>query len=354
VFGIFRLLLATFVLIGHLPASPLKSPAHDAVFAFFLLSGYLMTLVLNETYGFSYDGIRRFLVNRALRIYPPYFAALALALLLFAIRRWTNGTPIPWLDNVPDYVSQVLLLDVPGVQHARWIIPSWSLNVEVGFYVAMVVLARRRSFAIAWVLFSLALLGRMLWTGESFLGRYFTYAGASLPFSLGSLLCHLRDRLPRATPAVAVGAVTVFAAHALVEQWLWRDPSMEGLYASVVLAVIVVAALRDGRALGAGPRLRRIDARCGDLAYPLFLCHHPIVLATAAMLPLRLAFRDAWASVLATLLSFLAAWLLHRGVETPIARWRDRIRPAARRGPAPAAARTGAGDAAPLARRAAP
>jgi len=338
VFGAYRLLLATFVLLGHLPHVTVRAAGNYSVFAFYLLSGYLMTLVLNETYGFSPRSIGRFLLNRALRIYPPYFAALVLAVACLWLRWWMHGTRIGPLDDpgIADWMSQILLVDVPGARVARWIVPSWSLNVEVGYYVALVFLARRRSIVVIWTLLSLAVLARMLWTGGSFIERYFTYAAASLPFSLGSLLHHLRDVLPRASLGWGLVACGAYSINATAGQYLWRDPTMEGFYLSLALALIVVVLLRDPRVLAVGPRIRRLDARCGDLAYPLFLVHQPITVAVAALLPLRLPGRQAWLAVGAIALSFLGAWLLHRLVEAPIARWRDRVRPAAPVGPATA------------------
>jgi len=52
-----------------------------AVFAFYTLSGYLITRVLNERYGFSTRGTVIFLLNRVLRLWPAYLAILGLTLI---------------------------------------------------------------------------------------------------------------------------------------------------------------------------------------------------------------------------------------------------------------------------------
>ena len=56
-FGTWRFLLAILVMITHLWASMLRGPAAYAVWGFFVLSGYLMTKVLREKYGFDSRGI---------------------------------------------------------------------------------------------------------------------------------------------------------------------------------------------------------------------------------------------------------------------------------------------------------
>ena len=65
-FGIYRYGLALCVAISHLWAGTIGGPAAYAVWGFYCLSGYLMTLILNEKYGFSPRGVGRFAANRAL------------------------------------------------------------------------------------------------------------------------------------------------------------------------------------------------------------------------------------------------------------------------------------------------
>ena len=52
-----------------------------AVFAFYTLSGYLITRVLNTRYGFNWRGTGAFALNRLLRLWPAYVALMALALI---------------------------------------------------------------------------------------------------------------------------------------------------------------------------------------------------------------------------------------------------------------------------------
>src|SRR5947209_5961483 len=63
-----RFLLSTIVLEAHI--WPLGVPwlAWQSVFAFYTLSGFLMTRVLHERYGFGLNGLLRFALNRVLRL----------------------------------------------------------------------------------------------------------------------------------------------------------------------------------------------------------------------------------------------------------------------------------------------
>src|SRR5690349_19788263 len=84
--GAWRLLLAFLVIASHL--SGLRELSHIgafAVFGFYVVSGYLMTLVLNDIYRFE---LRRYVANRLLRIFPLYWlvALCTLPLLVFLPR----------------------------------------------------------------------------------------------------------------------------------------------------------------------------------------------------------------------------------------------------------------------------
>ena len=61
-FGIFRTLLALAVVVDHLGG--VHGMGTYAVFGFYVLSGYLMTMVLHRTYGYSISGFSRYALNR--------------------------------------------------------------------------------------------------------------------------------------------------------------------------------------------------------------------------------------------------------------------------------------------------
>ena len=86
------------VAISHLWGGMIGGPAAYAVWGFYCLSGYLMTLVLNEKYGFSPRGLARFAINRALRIYPAYYVVCTGMFLLFYFIPDTSARFLPNLQ----------------------------------------------------------------------------------------------------------------------------------------------------------------------------------------------------------------------------------------------------------------
>src|SRR5436305_1339998 len=86
--GLLRFLLAFVVVYGHCgsPFGGIGIGAQNAVQAFYMISGFYMTLVLREKYaGEGPAGIKSFYLNRWFRLYPSYFVVLALTMVFCAI-----------------------------------------------------------------------------------------------------------------------------------------------------------------------------------------------------------------------------------------------------------------------------
>ena len=93
-FGTFRLMLALMVVYSHFAGGGLGGPV--AVFGFFCLSGYLMTKIVNESYSDGVIGFFRYLSNRALRIYPAYYAAIVFAAAVLLLWPMEARTAAGW------------------------------------------------------------------------------------------------------------------------------------------------------------------------------------------------------------------------------------------------------------------
>lgn len=82
-FGSWRFILAMLVVVGHLWG--FWFAASHAVFSFYVLSGFLMTLVLNEKYGFSRSGFGKFWVSRLSRLLPTYWVGCLISVCLILL-----------------------------------------------------------------------------------------------------------------------------------------------------------------------------------------------------------------------------------------------------------------------------
>jgi len=97
--GIFRYILALMVTLSHLWTGLAGWSGVGAVFGFYVISGYLMTSVLNQSYGFTPQGLGRYALNRFLRIFPTYWFVLLFAVIVVATIPSGAGWPAPSLTR---------------------------------------------------------------------------------------------------------------------------------------------------------------------------------------------------------------------------------------------------------------
>lgn len=319
-FGTYRYLLAFGVVAHHSTLGGLLGGVgHDAVFCFYALSGYLMTAVLQERYGYTPAGLARYGANRALRIYPPYWLALALALGVIA-SIGSPGGPVRWPVSSDDRARSIGLIGLTAWQPIRVISPAWSLQVELCFYAAMGLgLSRGPRITAAWWCASAAwvvvLLVRHVEPGV----RFASLGGSSIAFASGALVYHYGTARSRAPARPVVMASGVALAGWFVASRHWMDPSL-GLYVALALGVV----LQWGLASAALPApVRRLDDWLGAVSYSVFLLHTPILVVIDAWIGTK---SGAVPALLAAALSTAGAVLVRRVVEEPIERVRRRLR----------------------------
>ncbi len=325
-FGLFRYLLALMVVHGHVHwslAGQLNWLGWYAVFAFFALSGLLMTQVIHETYGYSLRGTAGFLLNRALRVYPPYLIVIALG--VAALVALPHGEAFKvnfYLPETADSWARNLLIFGMRNHSPALIPPTWSLHIELVFYMLMAFgLGRTRGSTIVWIAASCVWTAWALASVFDFPDRLSDELASSLPFAAGAGLYYLKHRNSRWLLAIPA----IFFVHAVMSDRLWADVRWGGFYCSTMLAVASVYALRDQRVSGAWANL---DRRLGDLAYPVFLAHIPVAYVIAALFPEFSGNQERW--FLATVLATNAvAFAVHGLVEIPIDQLRKKIRRAA-------------------------
>lgn len=265
------------------------------------------------------------MANRVLRIYPLYLAVFAVTCLLL----WTvpeaadfgdafglPGTTLRWIANA----TLIGLAFGPDTV----VMPAWSLWSELTFYALIPVLARNRVLTVLWFM------GALIYTFYAFGGgvwaRYHAPMAAALPFSIGAMIYHFPTDSRRGSASLATIGTGLFATIILTALAVDYGVRMNlHFYLAFVAATLMVAGLAHVRA--PNERLRQLDARLGDLAYPIFLVHFTIGGALAIALDLP---RSPQLVVLALPAAVLAAVVLHRYVERPV----DVLRRAIRQSPA--------------------
>ncbi|OGQ64725.1 MAG: hypothetical protein A3I81_07705, partial [Deltaproteobacteria bacterium RIFCSPLOWO2_02_FULL_55_12] len=286
-----------------------------AVFSFYILSGYLMTFVLNENYGFHWDGLRRYFTNRTLRIYPTLWAVILFSLPFVAylpISDFHRNIYLP--TSAYDWLRNLTLIDL-RIPNPRLIPPTWSLFVEVVFYIAIgLIFARKKWITFLWFFASVAFTAYLVYSGADKEYRYFSIPASSVAFSSGAILYYLRKiQIPGwFTPAI-------IAAHALNLLYWHLVPEgrfLEGFYLNVVLSAALIFSLSKLRPTA-------IDKVAGDLAYPVFLCHWIIAALINYYFEIN---KGATLFIISIPPVLLFSFILHAQVEKKTNAIRDRVK----------------------------
>jgi peptidoglycan/LPS O-acetylase OafA/YrhL len=332
-FGTFRYLLALMVVFFHLWTGIGGISGPLAVFTFYLLSGYLMTLVLNETYGFTLSGGRKYLFNRLLRVFPPYWVVFAMAYLILltlpdAAHQVEKGFSLApdLITNLKVFGRTVFLVGADMPYTSPLVLPAWSLHVELIFYVLMwAVLSRTRTIAYLWLGASVAAAVVMCVVDASWEWLFFSKIAGSLPFSAGACLYYLRDRV-RVPAAVGVPLLVLYIANIFLFPLGGEAFKLPSMYISVALAFGVIGWLKNVDAKTVAPWFATLDRRLGEWSYPIFLVHYNVAALTGAMFPSLNDVGAPWLFLASLPLIHVFGIGTHALVERPINRLRDRVR----------------------------
>jgi len=133
-----RFLLSAVVVEAHI--WPLNVPwfAWEAVFAFYTLSGFLMTMTLHKKYGFTGPGLSAFCINRILRLWPAYLVILSItvaALYVAPLGEIYGLLRVPQTSG--EWAANLALVGLVGSDFSHMAsmpltLPNnWSLSIEV-------------------------------------------------------------------------------------------------------------------------------------------------------------------------------------------------------------------------------
>ena len=305
---------------------------HAGVPFFFVLSGYIIHYIHHSDLGRP-GRLGTFVWKRAARIYPLFL----IVMVLIAAKTWFAGT-FEWTY----FIKSVLLLPQGPLP---MLVQSWTLVHEVAFY-ALFGLAIWRVRLSRWVLLAWATLfctARVveLRLPPGLVGD--TVRTLASPYNLLFLLgigvaWALRHRTVPFPRLLALAGCVGFFSTGLVENaGLYKSMAEHGLVpvllygASSACIVLGLVAAETAGSLRAG----RGAALLGVLSYPLYLTHG-IAISIAVDTARKLHYTGSGALLLtgAVLVACVAALVVHRCVERPVARWLRHVQ--ARRGAAPA------------------
>jgi peptidoglycan/LPS O-acetylase OafA/YrhL len=351
-----RIPLKKGVLAAFLPKwilSALIYNGYEAVFVFFVLSGFLITHNSLARWG-DLRALDRpaFYVRRAARILPSLLLLVAVlaALHLGGARGYVIDRPG---QSLPRAVLAALALHLNWYEGQTGYLPGgwdvlWSLSIEEVFYLAFPLLApllaRLRALVPALLLLALslpathaALAGNEIWQEKAYLPGM---GGIAAGILAALLAARVEPRARWIPPLLAAVGAAGLAAILFAEPQLWkllRDGALLVLTASAALLCLAFHwQARQARpwSMPGFAWLRSF----GRLSYEIYLTHMFVVLAVVQVFKARgaeLRWGILWYPP-ALALSWLLGWLTARYVSVPAERaLRARALGAGRAGPAP-------------------
>jgi peptidoglycan/LPS O-acetylase OafA/YrhL len=333
-----RYILALTVAQTHLLAPGTDWTGQIAVIAFYTLSGYLMTRVLNERYGFTLRGTTAFVLNRILRLWPAYLIILGLAVFALCFLPLENFIPLIRLPgNELELITNLTILGQTTFDFAQWIswakplVTSWSLSIEVFCYLLLALYFAKSPTR----LWSFAILGGMaiafstVWCINSplinvygpycFQSRYGVLQAGFLPFAAGGLYYFHGDAIAERllmhrwlSGFLLVGSVVAVFISKMLAATL-------GPFIGVPLTWVLLTSARNAR-----PPTHFEDF-FGRASYHLFISHMPL----AAILVVGFGAKHPSAiTFFATIAAALGLSVLIVPLEWRINKLRRRISPA--------------------------
>ena len=296
--GMLRLLLALTVISGH-SESTVFGFHGDGLYAvnfFFIISGFYMAMVLNEKYK-DVNPIH-FYKSRVFRLFPVYYVGILLSLLISFranvdfFNHLSIGTQFFFIFQNLFILGQDLsyLLCPNTVTNecaAPWALtinqPAWSLATELGFYlVAPFVLKSVKKtffyFLVGCIYF--VSLNGIVFSGEDlgFLRRtdynslhYFFYASSFIFFGGGALAYHLSKNKANLH---YVGYVAILCTLILLSFSQTIMPFGHLFFVGLAIPVLFSYTAKN-----------RIDRAIGELSYPVYILHFPLLVFFRPLMP---------------------------------------------------------------------
>lgn len=344
--GSIRTLLALAVVFAHCPFADsfVFVGGENAVRLFYIASGYLISLVLASR---AYPSTRAFYVNRWLRLWPMYAAVCVLTLAFYLL---SDTGFFAFYDQVSPQAALVVALANVTLVGQDWLMftrsdpplyrgflapQSWTLGLEICFYLlAPWVLGRRRRI-VGLLVASLALRAVLVGQGldhDPWTYRFFPtelawfLSGALAQQVLAPLYARvLAARMPAAAAAATLGFAALVSIFHLLP--------LSRLAGAALLVVLFIAiaplALEFQRA-------HAWDRRIGDLSYPIYVGHFLVLQAVSYLLQRTGLASPGFLTAVVVVASVAFAFALDKGLGQPLERLRGRVRSG--RWPAPGTA----------------
>jgi peptidoglycan/LPS O-acetylase OafA/YrhL len=341
--GLLRFLLAIDIVLIHLGGIPFGFVPMDgtvAITAFYIISGFYMALILNEKYNIKNNSYKLFLTNRFLRIYPLYWILLIIAVFtsLVFIANPQAHLLSPFINQyqvlhgltllkqiVIDLVRVILLVPnsayfLPKNYNLDLIVigPSWTLGLELIFYLIVPFIARRSLKQIVVITlichflrvityhYFVILIGKNVYVNSFFFPAVVFY------FVFGVLSYKLYAIYKKFNSSVVFSRlVLIFIVLYTIFYHFIPIDTRKIYYFSLFISIPIIFKQFNKN---------KFDKFVGDLSYPIYISHFVLINFSFLFLPKQYV---NFSNIILLFLCILFAFILHKTIEVPIDRYRQ-------------------------------
>ena len=327
---VYRFILALCVVEGHMLGWG-AALAWQAVFSFYVLSGFLMSLILNENYGFDAGGLVRFSLNRWLRLFPTYYAVIGLTafyiVFIGPLTQLNGAITLPSTGAaIFANLSIVTLTGFDFTETQRLSPTTWSLAIEIFCYFLLAVqFAKSRARLLVMLIVGAAVAAGQIFVDidrpeYGFQNHYAALQAGLIPFALGGLAYFYRGaRFYDFTGSKLALLGVLFLANFALGYWSDFHKYVSGLYVVAVLNVLLIPMLFNQ------PTKHYWQKLLGGLSYPIFLSHWLIGTLIVVYAP-AIGGKGPALFAATAVGSLLFSLLLYYGVDRPLQALRTSIK----------------------------
>ena len=325
-----RGIAALTVVISHIGSVMSPSILHYSYLGvdfFFMLSGFVLTRAYAPKLN-SAMSVGRFMELRLIRLYPMFAVGGLLGLVQIAGQIATHSPSAPsGMDALVGIATNALIL--PDFRSAYMLfpvnIPGWTLFFElVANALFAVALFRMRSSLLSFICVVTGALSfwGLVHNGNGDVGWSWPTIGFGVlrvgyAFPLGILLARAFGRTAKHRTWLAllpVAGLAVLFAIALPDRFDW-------IYNAAALFAVLPAILWFGANFALPKRLDKFGAILGDVSYPMFALHFPLLRILFYILDRRLHLPGVITAMVFVAGCFWLSWLLFHHVDVPVRRW---------------------------------
>ena len=338
-----------FQFAGNKPVIDFINHGYLAVDFFFILSGFVVGYAYDSRWGKTLT-LGGFFRRRLIRLQPMVIMGAvigAVSFLLSGMERWDGTHATLWLTFLAFVCGCLMLPALPGMPREvrgngemfPLNGPCWSLFFEYVGNIVYALFIRRLSTRLLAVL-SFALCCALAWfavtdqSGYGTIGVGWTVDRTNIlggmlrmlcPFTMGVLMSRLFKPLRQARGAFWTSAALLLAIFHIPYTYSDGALSLNGMFeAACIIAVFPLAVWYAASGKTTDIASTRICRFLGDISYPLYIVHYPIMYAFYMWLikTRQYTLYETWPAALAAVTaSIILAWLCLKLYDMPVRKW---------------------------------